>query len=126
MKQDMMGWQTGSGISWTICKSYAPHSRQITTPVPHHSQFLQVGCPSGWPTDTVKALKCEVTSTIIHKSIPSPVYAHPTVFEHLHPSASSHPAISQISSDFLQCLSVCHLSFAVSYLHFCFTTQHML
>jgi len=32
-----MGWQTGSDISWTICKSFAPHSRQITTPVPHRS-----------------------------------------------------------------------------------------
>jgi len=27
----------GSDISWTICKSFAPHSRQITTPAPHHS-----------------------------------------------------------------------------------------
>jgi len=26
-----------SGISWTICKRSAPHSRQITTPTPHHS-----------------------------------------------------------------------------------------
>ena len=24
-----------SGISWTICKQSAPHSRQITTPTPH-------------------------------------------------------------------------------------------
>jgi len=30
MKQEMVG---GSGMSWTICKSYAPHSRQITMPV---------------------------------------------------------------------------------------------
>ena len=29
---------SGSGISWAICK-YAPHSRQITTPAPHHSVF---------------------------------------------------------------------------------------
>ena len=36
LKQEMMG---GSGISWTICISFAPHSRQITTPVPHHSIF---------------------------------------------------------------------------------------
>ena len=36
LKQEMMG---GRGISWTICKSFAPHSRQITTPVPHHSIF---------------------------------------------------------------------------------------
>jgi len=25
-----------SGISWTICKQSAPHSRQITTPTPHY------------------------------------------------------------------------------------------
>ena len=31
---------SGSGISWAICKS-APCSRQITTPAPHHSVFLQ-------------------------------------------------------------------------------------
>ena len=30
----------GSGISWTICKSFAPCSRQITTPAPHHSIFF--------------------------------------------------------------------------------------
>ena len=29
---------SGSGISWAICKS-ARRSRQITTPVPHHSVF---------------------------------------------------------------------------------------
>ena len=29
---------SGSGISWAICKS-ALHSRQITTPTPHHSVF---------------------------------------------------------------------------------------
>ena len=32
-------WWGGSGISWTICKSFAPRCRQITTPVPHHSDF---------------------------------------------------------------------------------------
>jgi len=32
-------WWGGSGITWTICKSFAPHSRQITMPVPHHSVF---------------------------------------------------------------------------------------
>jgi len=26
-----------SGISWITCKQYAPRSRQITTPTPHHS-----------------------------------------------------------------------------------------
>ena len=32
--------ESGSGISWAICKS-APCSRQITTPAPHHSVFYR-------------------------------------------------------------------------------------
>jgi len=28
-----------SGISWTICKQSAPHSKQITAPTHHHSIF---------------------------------------------------------------------------------------
>ena len=47
---------SGSGISWAICKS-EPRSRQITTPASHHSFFLQAGCPSCHPTNSVKALK---------------------------------------------------------------------
>jgi len=35
----MMGFWDGSGISWTICKQYAPRSKQITTSTPHHSIF---------------------------------------------------------------------------------------
>ena len=34
MKQEMMG---GSGISWTIHKSFASRFKEITTPVPHLS-----------------------------------------------------------------------------------------
>jgi len=49
---------SGSGISWTICKS-APRCRQITTPAPHHSVFLQTGCPSCRPTNSVQALKAK-------------------------------------------------------------------
>jgi len=30
-------WWGGCGISWTICKSFAPRSRQTTMPVSHHS-----------------------------------------------------------------------------------------
>jgi len=55
LKQETVG---GSGISWPICKS-APSSRQITTPAPHHSVFLQAGCPSCHPTNSVKALKAK-------------------------------------------------------------------
>jgi len=42
---------SGSGISWAICK-FAPRSRQITTPAPHHSLFLQARCPSCRPTNS--------------------------------------------------------------------------
>jgi len=35
MTQEMTGWH----ISWTICKSFIPHSKQITVPAPHHSFF---------------------------------------------------------------------------------------
>ena len=35
----------------------APRSGQITTPAPHCSVFLQAGCPSCCPTNSVKALK---------------------------------------------------------------------
>ena len=47
---------SGSGISWAICKS-ASRSRHITTPAPYCSVFLQAGCPSCRPTNSVKALK---------------------------------------------------------------------
>ena len=53
LKQETM---SGSGISWAICKSTS-HSRQITTPAPHHSSFLQAGCPFCRPTISFKALK---------------------------------------------------------------------
>ena len=47
---------SGSGINWATCKS-ALCSRQITMPAPHHSVFLQAGCPSCGPTNSIKALK---------------------------------------------------------------------
>ena len=52
---------SGSGISWNIWKS-APRSRQITMPAPHHSVFLQAGCPSCRRTNSVKALKADYSS----------------------------------------------------------------
>ena len=39
-----MGVWDGSGISWAIRKQSAPHSRQITTPTPHHSIFTVSKC----------------------------------------------------------------------------------
>ena len=55
---------SGSGISWAICKS-APRSRQITTPTPHRSVFLQAGCPSCRPTNSVKALKAKAINYLL-------------------------------------------------------------
>ena len=52
LEQETVG---GSGIRWAVCKS-APRSRQTTTPAPT-TQFLQAGCPSCRPTNSVKALK---------------------------------------------------------------------
>jgi len=37
----------------------APRSRQTTMPAPHHSVFLQAGCPSCCPTNSVKALRAK-------------------------------------------------------------------
>jgi len=56
LEQEML---SGSGICWAICKS-APHPRQ---PRQHPTtQFLQAGCPSCRPTNSVKALKEKVNS----------------------------------------------------------------
>jgi len=44
----------GSGISWAICKS-APRSRQITMLAPPPLNFLQAGCPSCCPTNSIKS-----------------------------------------------------------------------
>jgi len=44
-----------SGISWTICKQSAPHSRQITTPTSHHSIL------TGWMLILMPNEKCQST-----------------------------------------------------------------
>ena len=48
---------SGSGICWGICNVCM--SSQTTTPTSHHSVFLQAGCPSCRPTNSVKALKAK-------------------------------------------------------------------
>jgi len=48
MKQEMMA---GRGISWTICRSLAPRSRQITIPAQHHLHFYRPDAlPDAQPT----------------------------------------------------------------------------
>jgi len=58
MTEEIMGFGAGSGINWTMCKQSASHSRQITTPTPHHSIF------TGWmlslTPDRVKTLKAQI------------------------------------------------------------------
>jgi len=47
-----------------------------TTPAPHHSVFLQAGCPSCRPTNSVKALKAYVITEIPMKCIAYPTVIH--------------------------------------------------
>jgi len=49
------GFCDGSGISWTICKQFAPRSRQITTSTPHHSIF------TGWMLFLTPDEQCQNT-----------------------------------------------------------------
>jgi len=55
MRQEMVGFRDGSGISWTICKQSAPCFRQITTPAPHHSIF------TGWMLFLTPSQQCQST-----------------------------------------------------------------
>jgi len=52
-----------------MCKSFAPHSRQITKPVPHHSIFLRAKCSSWCPTNSVKAVGDKLLVLIMWRSI---------------------------------------------------------
>ena len=59
---------SGSGISWAICKS-APRSRQITTPVPHHSVFYRPDAlPATQPTASKHWRHVRNISKAINKS----------------------------------------------------------
>ena len=52
---------SGSGISWAICKP-APGSRQKNHASTPALSFLQAGCPSCRPTNSIKALKANIVS----------------------------------------------------------------
>ena len=87
---------SGSGISWDICKS-TPRSRQITMPAPHHSSFLQAGCPSCRPTNSVKGLKMLWNSwhTIIAITCICPGNSSTQWFQHSNLSwANSHSTLA--------------------------------
>ena len=56
---------SGSGTRWTICKS-APHSRQITTPAPHHLVFYRPDAlPAAQPTASKHWRQSEPSNTTI-------------------------------------------------------------
>jgi len=55
-----------SGISGTICKQSAPHSRQITTSTPHHSIFTG-RMRFFMPNQQCQALKAELSTTLLKK-----------------------------------------------------------
>jgi len=52
------GWQWHQLGRMQVCTLL----QQITTPAPHHSCFLQAGCPSCRPANSVKALKANSES----------------------------------------------------------------
>jgi len=58
MRQEIIGFGAGSGITWTICKQSAFHSRQITTPTPHQSIFT--GRMLSLTPNRVKTLKAQI------------------------------------------------------------------
>jgi len=60
-------WRGGTGIRWTICKSFAPCSRQITMPAPHHSIFCRPDALSDTQPTVSKYWRqkqCQTTETI--------------------------------------------------------------
>jgi len=64
----MMGWQ------WRqldhICKSSAPRSREITTPVPHHSVFYRPDAlPATQPTASEHSAILQLFTTIIQVNL---------------------------------------------------------
>ena len=68
---------SGSGISWAICKS-APRSRLDNHASTLTLSFLQAGCASCRPTNSVKALRHLSTTTVdIRLSDSAPVCAAP-------------------------------------------------
>jgi len=82
---------SGSGISWAICKS-APCSRKIIMPAPIHSVFTG---PSCHPTNSIKALKAEISSMI-----PMHIYGGTQVLS----ISQNHPLPSHCKASHLHCV----------------------
>jgi len=57
---------------WNLLGRMQVCTRQITTPALHHSVFLQAGCPSCRPTNSVKALADSAIINLSHLVIGNP------------------------------------------------------
>ena len=57
--QSAFYWSKRQWVAVASAGPYAPRSRQITTPAPHHSVFLYARCLSCHTTNSVKALKAK-------------------------------------------------------------------
>jgi len=55
MKQEMTAWQWHQLDHIQIICTSLQTDNHTTSPLPHHSVFLQAGCPSYRPTNSVKA-----------------------------------------------------------------------
>ena len=88
MRQEMTEFWDGSGISWTICKQSAPHTRQISTSTPHHSIFTgqmlflmpNQQCQRTKDNDATKEIK-----QITHYKLHVPSWIQKDVHSHTYP-----------------------------------------
>jgi len=71
LKQEIV---SGSGVSWAICKS-VPRPIQNLAGTPPLS-FLQAGCPSWRPTNSVKALTHSLTGPLDWRRVVAPSRLH--------------------------------------------------
>ena len=81
-----MRFLDGSGISWTICKQSAPHSRQITTPTSHHSMF------TGRMLLPMPDQQCQSTEGTVH--IYTDKYQYPACGQYSQPYLADGSSIS--------------------------------
>jgi len=77
-------------------------TKHITTPAFHHSSFLQTGCPSCRPTNSVKALKAGVKSLVV--SCHFSHYTHNIVVEF--GEAIKNPAYRIPQTEYSGCLDI--------------------
>ena len=69
-----------SSVTWTICKSSAPHSRQITTPALHHSIFYRLDAfPDDQPTASKHCREFQALTPTMGRSPNGLLYPPPNI-----------------------------------------------